>query len=201
MSEEQDRGSAILDYAAVATLLDEDWGLEDVLNHVLPEDSVPEGVREDVGGFLMRVREVLRLRGWGPPPKAAIVFEGMISQWAPRVTPDVRLMRITFDARHVEAREIPALWDVQNKTCQALFLVRDYQPALMPADSANSIADLIAAHDAGQHKAADYACPVCLLEGAERRMKAQENLNEEPESPDAYPADELGPDNPEDEVE
>ncbi len=208
MPEEQGRGEAILNYAAVATLLDEDEDLTLVLDYLLGTEAtdsaalLPEvTVREDVGGFLLRVREVLRLRGWGPPPKAAIVFEGQISQWAPRVTPDVRLMRITFDARHVESAEIPALWDVQNKVCQALFLVRDYQPSLMPAASANSIADLIAAHDGGQHKAPDYACPVCLLEGAERRMKAQEGLSEEAESPDAFPPEDLGPDNPEDEVE
>jgi len=193
--EEPKTEDVVLDYAAVVAVLDQNGDLEAVIDKILCEGVSgrldEEQAREDVGAFLMRLREVLRMRGWGPPPKAAITFKGQISQWAPRVTPDVRLMRITFDARGVESAAIPALWDVQNKTCQATFLVRDYQPSLMPAAAASAVGDLMAAHEGGQHKTPDWACPNCLMEGAARRLEAQEELNEEPESPDAYPAAEL----------
>jgi hypothetical protein len=170
------RQEALDGYAAVVAFLD-GGQIVCVLEAIERQTDLTD--LEAIGGFLMRLRDVLTLRGWGAP-LVGLSYHGRLSSWERKVSKDADVLRIVFDAEGIKPETLPALYQLQNSNrVDATFVAKEYQPNLMPQQAATDFVGLAEAHAGGQHFVPDTACPDCLLEAAERRLKEADDLGEE----------------------
>lgn len=123
---------------------------------------------------LVAMRDLLRARGWGAPPVRTIASRGTIADWEPRRTKDADLVRVTFDAREVTAGLLSDLWEAGGHECEAAFTFRQRQLELGETPPAADLDRLMELHTAGEHNFdQDPACPACLAEATERRLREE----------------------------
>lgn len=160
---------SIQDYVWALQILDSDDGLGDIIGEIqTTRAGRPDETLSAIGAVLARLREIIGLRGWKPQAGAVqLAFRANLADWEPKGT----LLRIILDVTNPDPDSLPTLWGARGKQHDVIIRSGVRQPALGEAPPEWDISDIIAEHNAGDHRLLpNIGCPNCLAELEAKRQ-------------------------------